>query len=246
MGLSPFVSQLDSGNPYGDTATETFVVPTHGQRAMVLVVDVTAIGTGKSYVTSAAVALPLTITAGSNDQFEYNELEYLIPAGTYTTAAALATAVTAATNDEDNVGAAFNTLVLVTAEPGAPTKLRFTSVATGVNTLAFGTGAEHDGLAGLGITDGWTIAHTEAAGADNAYSQTVSILGVDPVSGKTWTILAGVAMSTVTTQILQVSPDMVAVNNLVANSLLPATVNVQITHTTNNSVTRTVGLQLVS
>jgi len=35
----------------------------------------------------------------------------------------------------------------VTADPNG-TGLRFTSVATGVDVLAFGTGAEHDVLAG--------------------------------------------------------------------------------------------------
>lgn len=78
-----------------------------------------------------------------------------------------------------------------------------------------------------------------------AFSQTITILGVDPASGKTWPILAGAAQASVSTQVLQVAPGVVAVTDLVANVLLPATVRVQITHTDATTITRTVALQLV-
>ena len=106
----------------------------------------------------SAISLPLTITAASNDQFEFNELEYLIPAGTYATVAAVADAVNASTNDEDNVSATFISQCVASVSRSDPTKLLFTSVAAGAVTLAFGTGAENDGLASIGVNDGTALA----------------------------------------------------------------------------------------
>lgn len=120
-----------------------------------------------AYVTTAAITFPLTITAASNDQIEYNEQEFLIPAGVYATPAALVKALNACTNDEDNSGAKLNTFIHWEVEPAAQTtKVRATSLVKGADTLAFGTGAEHDGLASIGITDTWPINHT-ASGLDN-------------------------------------------------------------------------------
>ncbi len=247
MSLSPYTSTLASG-ARADATTETYDVPTRGRRGLILFTDVTAIGNGSSFVTSAALVFPLTITVGVNDQFGYGGAtthDFIVAPGVYATPADLATAVTAAAIDEDNVGAAFSTFVLVTAEPGS-LALRFTSVPTGVNTTAFSTGVEHDGLAALGITNAWTIAHTQAAGADGAYSETTSVLGVDPASGKTWTILTAAALSTVASQVLQVDPWINPVDaNLDAAEPLPATVRISTTHTSDNSVTRTRSIQLV-
>lgn len=238
MSLSPYTSTLASG-AYADVVTETYDVDTRGRKGLVLITDTTVIGNGHSYVQGAAVTLPYVSSAGANTSFKFNTVEYTIPAGTYTTLATLATAVNGALNGATR----FDTVVTVTA---SGTGLLFTNVASGVHAEAFAVGTTHDALVTLGITAAWTIAHTGAAGADGAYSMTVSILGVDPVSTRTWTILAGAAMSTVTTQILQVSPAMVASANLVANAILPATIRVSVTHTTTNSQTKTVAAQLVS
>jgi hypothetical protein len=108
---------------------------------------------------TTAPTLPLTITAGSNDQFEYNELEYIIPAGVYATIGALAAAVQAAVADEDNAThPLFATEVAVTVSKSDPTKLLFTDVHAGANTLAFGTGAENDALASLIVSDAAAMA----------------------------------------------------------------------------------------
>lgn len=238
MALSPFTASLASG-ARADSATETFDVPTRGRKGLVLVTDVTAIGNGHSFVQGAAVTLPLVVGTNSQSQFVYDGDTYTIANGTYSTLAALATAVGAATKTGP---VAFSTVVTVTA---SGTGLLFTSVPSGVNAKVFGVGT-HDALVLLGLTDTWTIAHTEAAGTDASYSQTVTISGVDPISGKTWTILAGAAMTTVSTQLLQVHPAMTAAANAVANALLPATVRITITHTTDDSITRTVAIQLVS
>lgn len=240
MSLSPYTSTLASG-ARADSATETYDVETRGRKGLVLVSDVTAIGNGHSFVTGADVTLPYVSSAGSNTSFKFNTVEYTLPAGTYSTLATLAAAVNGALAS----AVRFDTVVTVSVDPNG-TGLRFTNVASGVHAEAFAAGTTHDALATLGITAAWTIAHTEAAGADASFSQTITILGVDPVSGKTWTILAGAAQATVSTQVLQVHPAMVAVTNLVANALLPATVRVSITHTTDDSITRTLAVQLVS
>jgi hypothetical protein len=246
MAIEPFVQAVASGPYAGNGAAEVFgPFDTRGCQGLILTSAVTALGNGKSYVDSAALSFPVTISAASNDQFEYNELEYLVPAGVYASAAALATALNSTTNDEDNAGATFPSLVVVSASPTA-NALRFTSVATGVNVLAYGTGAEHDALATLGITDGWTQAHTQAAAADGtAADQTITIQGVDPVSGNTWTILADVSQASVSTHVLQVGAGLNAVNNSVANSLLPLQIKVSIAHTLTNGLTRAITLQLV-
>lgn len=240
MGLSPYSTTLASG-ARADSTTESYTVATRGRKGLLLVADTTVIGNGNSFVTGAPVTLPYVSSAASNTSFKFNTVEYTLPAGTYTTLAQLATAVNSALAS----AVLFSTVVTVTPDPNG-TSLRFTSVPSGVHAEAFAVGTTHDALVTLGITAAWTIAQTQAAGANAAYSQTITIQGSDPVSGKTWTLLAGVAMSTVTTQILQVHPAMVASANLVANSQLPETVIVSITHTTNNSVTRTVALQLIS
>lgn len=240
MGLSPFTTTLASG-AVADSTTETYDVPTRGRKGLLLVADVTVIGNGKSFVTGADVTLPYVSSAGANTSFKFNTVEYTIPAGSYATLALLAAAV----NGALNVATRFDTVVTVTVDPNG-TGLRFTSVLTGVHAEAFAVGTVHDALVTLGITAAWTIAHTQAAGADAAYSQTITIQGKDDASGKFFTLIAGAAMSTVTTQILQVHPEMAGAANLIAGALLPATVRVSIAHTTNNSVTRTLGIQLVS
>ena len=117
-----------------------------------------------SFVTSAGVVLPITITAGSNDQFEYNEVEYLIPAGTYKTVKDFCNAINRATNDEDfTASPKFNTLVFAQPSGGSHAIQFFSKTTRASDTKTFGTGAEHDALAGMGLTDGWLINRTQAA-----------------------------------------------------------------------------------
>jgi hypothetical protein len=83
---------------------------------------------------------------------------------------------------------------------------------------------------------------TPAAG----FSQTVTISGVDASSGITWPILVAVAQTDNThPAVLQVSPGMVAAANTVANSQLPATVRITVTHTDATPINRTIDVQLV-
>jgi len=238
MGLSPHATTLASG-ALADSTTETYDISTRGRKGLLLVTDVTAIGNGHSFVDGADITLPVVID-GTHKTFSYDGNDYTIATGTYTTLAQLVTALGAATHS----ATAFSTVVTVTA---VSNHLRFTSVASGVNAKVFDVGSSNDVLAtATGITATWTIAHTQAGGTDGAYSQTVTIQGKDEASGKFYTILAGAAMTSVATQVLQVHPGMVASANLIAESLLPANIRISISHTTNNSLTRTIGLQLVS
>ncbi len=115
--------------------------------------------TRHAYVVGGSdVTLPLTITAASNDQIEFNEQEFLIPAGTYTTIQALCDALNVATNDEDNAGALLSTMVVFTPSRSQALRVKATSIPAGVSVLAFGTGAEHDGLASIGMADTLALA----------------------------------------------------------------------------------------
>ncbi len=247
MSLTPYTQTLvaaGSAVAAGAGLVDTYDIATRGRGGLIVGHDITVAGVGKSFVTSADITLPVVIDA-THDQFEFNELEYTIAHASYATLATLAAAVTAAANDVDNVGATFASVVLCTADPNG-TGLRFTAVPSGVDTLAFGTGAENDALAKLGITDGWTIAHTEAGGTDNVLSVVVKIQGKDEASGKFYDILSGAAQTGVSTSILQVHPHMDAVSNLVAASQLPANVRIVVTRATDNVYTRSLGYQLTA
>lgn len=240
MSLSPYTSTLSSGARASD-ATETYDIPTRGRKGLILVSDVTAIGNGQAYqVAGAAPTFPVVVDA-SNLNFRYAGNEFVVPTGSKATLALLVAAVNGAIATIG--GARFDTVVTVSIDPDSPTKLRFTSVATGAVTSQLTSGASNDILAELGVTSTSAMAH---GGADGTFSQTVSILGVDEASGKTWTILDAAAQSTVSTKVLKVGASLAAVTNLVANDVLPATVRVSIAHTTTNSLTRTIGAQLVS
>lgn len=69
---------------------------------------------------------------------------------------------------------------------------------------------------------------------------TVKIQGVDTVSGKTWDILTGAAISAVGTQVLRVRPAITATPNVSANDVLPPRVRISVTHGNAVSITYSV------
>jgi hypothetical protein len=73
-------------------------------------------------------------------------------------------------------------------------------------------------------------------------STTVTIQGVDRVSGKTWTILASAAIATVSTVILRVAPGLPAAANVTANDLVPPVIRVVASHNNANSMTYSVSV----
>lgn len=245
MSLSPYTSVLASGVRI-DSTTETYDVATRGRKGVLVAHNLTECYKGYSYVQGAAIAVagtlvsPLVVGTNSQSTFKYNSNEYTIANGTYSTLSALATAVGAALYS----ATAFSTVVTVTASADG-TALVFTSVASGVNTDAFAVGT-HDALVLLGLTDTWTIAHTEAAGADGAASTTVYICGKDEASGLFYQLLAGAAVTTNVLNEYSVHPEVPASTNVAAQNFLPANIRVVVTHTTNNCINRTLGIQLVS
>lgn len=74
---------------------------------------------------------------------------------------------------------------------------------------------------------------------------TVSVLGVDRASGKTWTVLASAAIATVSTTILKVRPGLTAAANSVANDALPPVFRIVCSHGDADSITYSVGAHLV-
>lgn len=76
-------------------------------------------------------------------------------------------------------------------------------------------------------------------------SITVTIQGKDAVSGKYFTLLAGAAVTTVTTNRYKVSPDLAAVANVTAQDHVTPTFRILVTHNNANTITYSVGAQLV-
>lgn len=72
-------------------------------------------------------------------------------------------------------------------------------------------------------------------------SITVSILGVDRISAQTYTVLAGSALTTVTSQVLRVGPGLTASANAVANDYLPPIVRISVAHGDADSITYSIG-----
>ncbi len=72
-------------------------------------------------------------------------------------------------------------------------------------------------------------------------SVTLTIQGKDPVSGKYYTLLAGAAVTTNSTNVYRVYPGLAAAANATANDVLPKTWRVVVTANNANSATYSVG-----
>jgi len=101
----------------------------------------------------------------------------------------------------------------------------------------------------------WTIEHGSATGCiviidATAIAATPSVvftlLGVDPVSLKTWVILASAAVTAVSTTILRVSPQLTAAANLIAKDVMPDSFTMTAEHGDADSITYSVGIQLLA
>lgn len=87
------------------------------------------------------------------------------------------------------------------------------------------------------------VLQTTSIGTGNI---TLSIQGIEPVSTYTWTILAGAAVSSNTTNLYKISPNLTAVANSVAQDLLPRSWQVTVTANNANPTTYAVyGIMLV-
>lgn len=86
------------------------------------------------------------------------------------------------------------------------------------------------------------IVVTDLTAFTTAASLTVSVLGRDPLSGKTFTLLASAAITAVGTNVLKVGRGLTAAANLVANDLVPPHLRVFADLGNANSHTYSVGL----
>lgn len=69
---------------------------------------------------------------------------------------------------------------------------------------------------------------------------TVTVAGVDRVSGKTYTILASAAIATVSTTVLRIGAGLTAAANAVANDLVPPVIRITCAHGDSDSITYSV------
>jgi hypothetical protein len=76
-------------------------------------------------------------------------------------------------------------------------------------------------------------------------SITMTIQGKDETSGKYYTILAGAAVTTITTNVYRVGRGFTAAANAIANDIVPRTFRILVTHNNANSITYSVGYSLV-
>ena len=70
---------------------------------------------------------------------------------------------------------------------------------------------------------------------------TVTVAGVDRLSGKLYTILASTSIATVTTVTLRIHPGLTAAANLVANDMVPPVFRVTCAHGDSDSITYSIG-----
>lgn len=75
-------------------------------------------------------------------------------------------------------------------------------------------------------------------------SITVTVQGVDRVSGQVYTILESAAITAVSTTVLKVAPALTAAANTVANDLLPPIFRITVTHADADSITYSIAGQL--
>ncbi len=76
-------------------------------------------------------------------------------------------------------------------------------------------------------------------------SVVVTVDGLDSLSGKYFNLLTSTAITAVSTRVLEVGPGLTASANLVANTYLPATVRVSMTHGNGVTITYSVAAHLV-
>lgn len=72
-------------------------------------------------------------------------------------------------------------------------------------------------------------------------SITVTVSGVDRVSGKVYTILASAAITATGTVVLKIGPGLTAAASLVANDLVPPVFRVSVAHGDADSITYSIG-----
>lgn len=84
----------------------------------------------------------------------------------------------------------------------------------------------------------------DVTAATGSPSVVFTIQGYDPVSGKTWTILASAAKTGTGTTVLRVTPTIAISANLIALDIVPAFLKIAPVHTGVDSITYSVSAHL--
>lgn len=113
-----------------------------------------------------------------------------------------------------------------------------TALASAARTATLNSGD----LANPGCSGGFVVLDVTAQAGG---SITLTIQGKDPLSGQYFTLLAGVAVTTVSTVVYRVHDSLTAAANSVANDLIPKTFRILVTHNNASSITYSVGVLLV-
>lgn len=115
---------------------------------------------------TSAPTLPVTITAGSNDTFKWNTVAFTIPAGTYTTLAALAAAMMLSVDGSANVLYSTRGVYVDVTDNGKLTLVNDMVINTSLgfyDATSIQNGATHNALPTLGFTNGQTMATYNAS-----------------------------------------------------------------------------------
>lgn len=95
-----------------------------------------------------------------------------------------------------------------------------------------------------GATSGLIVV-IDVTAATASPSVVFTIKGVDPVSTKTWDILASAAITGTGTTVLRVSPHLTAAANTIAKDMVPGYFTVSAVHADADSITYSVAAQAV-
>lgn len=118
-----------------------------------------------------------------------------------------------------------------------------------INITVLPSAARTELVTGADLTnpDGKGIIITIDVTLDPALASiTFTVQGKDPLSGKYYNILVSAAISAVSTTILRIYPGLVAVANLTVNDLLPTTWRVNVAVADTDSMTYSVGAEIMS
>ena len=108
-----------------------------------------------------------------------------------------------------------------------------TILASAARTADSNTQVTHSGIGGKIIID----CTVDPAAASVVFT----VEGIDPASGKVFTILASAAVASVSTVVLTIHPFITAAANTAANDFLPENFNVWADHADGDSITYSVG-----
>lgn len=107
---------------------------------------------------------------------------------------------------------------------------------TATNSTADFTNYGHDSMI---VVFDLTVAH--ASGSDIK----CKIEAKDPASGKYYTVLESASVTTVSTNVYRISPQLTAAANTIAKDIMPVTFRFTMTHANANATTYSVGYMLI-